>query len=87
LNTLHFQVHLYFSLFFPVVELLSSLFIGIILFYAGYNTIFQGDTSVGDIIAFIQFVSLLVRPLRQIADRFNNIASANYTQLIGLNLN
>ena len=63
----------YFSLFFPVVELLSSLFIGIILFYAGYNTIFQGDTSVGDIIAFIQFVSLLVRPLRQIADRFNNI--------------
>jgi len=63
----------YFSLFFPVVELLSSFFIGIILFYAGYNTIFQGDTSVGDIIAFIQFVSLLVRPLRQIADRFNNI--------------
>ncbi|RKW61868.1 MAG: ABC transporter ATP-binding protein [Riemerella sp.] len=63
----------YFSLFFPVVELLSSLFIGIILFYAGYNTIFHGDTSVGDIIAFIQFVSLLVRPLRQIADRFNNI--------------
>lgn len=63
----------YFSLFFPVVELLSSLFIGIILFYAGFNTLSNQNASVGDIIAFIQFISLLVRPLRQIADRFNNI--------------
>ena len=63
----------YFSLFFPVVELLSSFFIGIVLFYAGFNAIFNQNASVGDIIAFIGFISLLVRPLRQIADRFNNI--------------
>ncbi|CAD7809612.1 putative ABC transporter ATP-binding protein [Chryseobacterium aquaeductus] len=57
-----------FSLFFPVVELISSLFIGFVLFYGGYITI-----SAGVVIAFIQFISMLIRPLRQIADRFNNI--------------
>lgn len=63
----------YFSLFFPVVDLLSSIFIGIILIYAGYNVIGGKEVGAGDIIAFIQFISLLIRPLRQIADRFNNI--------------
>ncbi|WP_417430292.1 ABC transporter ATP-binding protein [Halpernia sp.] len=57
-----------FSLFFPVVELISSIFIGLILFYGGYIKIFPGE-----IIAFIQYISMLIRPLRQIADRFNNI--------------
>ena len=57
-----------FSLFFPVVELISSLFIGFILFYGGYITI-----SAGVVIAFIQYITMLIRPLRQIADRFNNI--------------
>lgn len=57
-----------FSLFFPVVELISSLFIGFILFYGGYISI-----SAGVVIAFIQYISMLIRPLRQIADRFNNI--------------
>lgn len=57
-----------FSLFFPVVELISSLFIGFILFYGGFISI-----TAGAVIAFIQFISMLIRPLRQIADRFNNI--------------
>ena len=57
-----------FSLFFPVVELISSLFIGFILVYGGYITI-----TAGEVIAFIQFINMLIRPLRQIADRFNNI--------------
>ena len=57
-----------FSLFFPVVELISSLFIGFILFYGGFITI-----KAGAVIAFIQYISMLIRPLRQIADRFNNI--------------
>lgn len=57
-----------FSLFFPVVELISSVFLGIFLFYGGWVKV-----SAGVIIAFIQYVSMLIRPLRQIADRFNNI--------------
>lgn len=57
-----------FSLFFPVVDLISSLLMGFILFYGGYVTI-----SAGAVIAFVQYIPMLVRPLRQIADRFNNI--------------
>ncbi len=57
-----------FSLFFPVVELIPSLFIGFILLYGGFISI-----KAGAVIAFIQYISMLIRPLRQIADRFNNI--------------
>lgn len=49
-----------FSLFFPVVELISSVFIGFILFYGGYVTI-----TAGVVIAFIQYISMLIRPLRR----------------------
>lgn len=57
-----------FSLFFPTVELISSIFIGFILVYGGYITI-----TAGEVIAFTQAINMLIRPLRQIADRFNNI--------------
>ena len=57
-----------FSLFFPVVELISSVFLGLILFYAGFI-----EVTPGTIVAFVSFISMLIRPLRQIADRFNNI--------------
>lgn len=63
----------YFSLFFPVVELISSVFIGLILFMAGFNALQGHNATPGAILAFIQFINMLIRPLRQIADRFNNI--------------
>ena len=65
-----------FSLFFPVVELISSLFIGFILFYGGYITI-----SAGTVIAFIQFISMLIRPLRQMADAPGGALSENARRL------
>jgi len=57
-----------FSLFFPTVELVSSIFIGLVFVYSGYITI-----TAGKVIAFVQFIHMLIRPLRQMADRFNNI--------------
>ncbi len=57
-----------FSLFFPTVELVSSIFIGLVFVYSGYITI-----TAGEVIAFVQFIHMLIRPLRQMADRFNNI--------------
>ncbi|SDE01824.1 ABC-type multidrug transport system, ATPase and permease component [Riemerella columbipharyngis] len=73
LRTALLKTVFYFSLFFPVVELISSVFIGLILFYAGYKALYSSDATPGEVIAFIQFISMLIRPLRQIADRFNNI--------------
>ena len=40
---------------------------------AGYNALTARDISPGQVIAFISYINMLIRPLRQIADRFNNI--------------
>lgn len=62
----------YYSIFFPVVEVLVALAFAIII---GYGTIllFNLEIQLGAITAFIMFVNLFFRPIRAIADRFNNI--------------
>ncbi|WP_185856075.1 ABC transporter ATP-binding protein [Blattabacterium cuenoti] len=70
----HFQTIFYFSIFFPIVEIISAATISIVLFYGGYHSIIEnGNVKPGQIIAFIFFIYLIFRPLRQIADRFNII--------------
>jgi ABC-type multidrug transport system, ATPase and permease components len=69
----HFKTIFYFSIFFPIVEIISAVTISIIVFYGGFHAIEMGNVKPGQIIAFIFFVYLLFRPMRQIADRFNII--------------
>ncbi|PHR71634.1 MAG: antibiotic ABC transporter ATP-binding protein [Lutibacter sp.] len=65
---------LYYSIFFPVAEILSSIAIGLLVWYGGLQIIAEGSsTDVGDIIAFIVMSQMLFRPLRQIADKFNTL--------------
>lgn len=64
----------YFSLLFPVVELISSFTVSAVVVLAGFYALeTQNTESIGDIFAFILFVNMLVRPIRQIAERFNSI--------------
>lgn len=63
----------YFSILFPVVNVISSLALGLIIILAGYSTLENHDISAGHVISFIMFIPMLVRPIRQIAERFNNI--------------
>ncbi len=64
----------YYSIFFPVAEILSSIAIGLIVWYGGMQVIAEGSvTEVGQIIAFIMYSNMLFRPLRQIADKFNTL--------------
>ena len=62
----------YNSIFFAVAELLSSITVGLIVWYGGVQNI-GGVTAegYGDIFTFILLSSLLFRPLRHIADKFN----------------
>jgi ATP-binding cassette subfamily B protein len=62
----------YYSIFFPIVEVLVAFAFAIII---GYGTIllFNSEIQLGSITAFIMFVNLFFRPIRAIADRFNNI--------------
>lgn len=63
----------YFSLLFPVVDIISALATGSLIWFGGLRTAVYGDVSVGDLIAFTQYVTLLTAPMRAIAERFNTI--------------
>ena len=61
------------SIFFPIAEISSSVTIGLLVWYGGFNVISGGDVSLGTIFLFIQMSQMLFRPLRQIADKFNTL--------------
>lgn len=63
----------YYSVFFPIAEILSSIGIGLIVWFGGGQAIKDTGISVGMIMGFIQFAQMLFRPLRQIADKFNQL--------------
>tara|TARA_R110002050_G_scaffold4573_2_gene22123 strand:+ start:34851 stop:36617 length:1767 start_codon:yes stop_codon:yes gene_type:complete len=63
----------YNSIFFPLADLVSSISIGLVAWYGGLNVVLDGAVSQGDLIAFIMFIPMLFRPLRQIADKFNTL--------------
>ena len=76
INNKHKKAHVktvwYYSIFFPIAEILSSIAVGLIVWYGGYQ-ILEGFTTVGAVIAFIKMSQMLFRPLRQIADKFNQL--------------
>ena len=64
----------YFSLFFPIIDMLSALSIGLAIWYGGWRSLVApGSVSIGDLTALIMFINMLYRPLRQLADRFNTL--------------
>lgn len=62
----------YYSVFFPIVEIISSIAIGLVVWYGAKETI-NGQASAGVIVAFIMYISMIFRPIRQIADKFNTL--------------
>ena len=59
-----------FSVFFPVVEMLSATSVGLLL-WLGVGHVVQGGLTLGVVLQFILYVFMLYRPIRQLADRFN----------------
>lgn len=62
----------HYSVFFPVVEILSAISIGLLVWW-GSKEILHHTFTVGKIVAFIMYINLLFRPIRQLADRFNTL--------------
>jgi ABC-type multidrug transport system fused ATPase/permease subunit len=64
----------YNSIFFPIADIISSLTLGFIVWYGGIGII-GGDstTTFGDFFAYTMLISMLFNPLRQIADKFNEL--------------
>ncbi|WP_446751479.1 ABC transporter ATP-binding protein [Tenacibaculum sp. L6] len=77
INNKHKKAHIktvwYYSIFFPIAEILSSIAIGLIVWYGGLQVIEDSAVSLGAIIGFIKMAQMLFRPLRQIADKFNQL--------------
>lgn len=63
---------LYYSIYFPVAEVLGAVGVGLLVWYAAQGQI-EGSISKGALIAFIMYNALFFRPIRQIADRFNTL--------------
>ena len=60
------------AVFFPVVEVLSAASIGLLVWW-GARDVISGFAKIGDIMAFILFIHMMYRPIRQLADRFNTL--------------
>jgi ATP-binding cassette, subfamily B, multidrug efflux pump len=65
---------LYNSIFFPIADIISSLTLGFVILYGGIK-ILGGDhfTTFGDLFSYTMFIGMLFNPLRQIADKFNEM--------------
>lgn len=77
INEKHKKAHIravwYYSIFFPVAEVLSSIAIGLLVWYGGLQSVNNVDVQPGEIMSFIMMTQMLFRPLRQIADKFNTL--------------
>ena len=78
INKGHRQAHVNavwaFSIFFPVVEILSSLSIAFLLVWGAFqflNPINNPKLMFSEIISFTLWIQMLFRPIRQLADKFN----------------
>lgn len=66
----HIRSVLAYSIFFPVVEILSAISLGFLVWW-GVKDVLAGFATLGDVFAYILFINMLFRPIRQLADRFN----------------
>ncbi len=65
----------YYAIFFPAVELLSSIAIGLIIWYGGGQVV-QNTITLGVLFAFIQYTEMFFRPIRDLSEKYNILQTA-----------
>jgi ATP-binding cassette subfamily B multidrug efflux pump len=71
----HLRAIRYFALFFPGVELLSSIALALILWVGG-GLILRDAMTLGSLVAFIQYAERFYRPIRDLAEKYNILQAA-----------
>lgn len=66
---------LYYSIFFPVVELIGAISGGLIIWYGGGEVV-QGVLTIGILISFIQYSEMFFRPIRDLSEKYNIMQTA-----------
>ncbi len=63
---------LYYAVFFPVVEIISALSLGLMVWWGAKSSL-EGLVSPGMLVAFPIYLNMLYRPIRMLADKFNTL--------------
>jgi len=61
-----------YAIFFPVVDLISALSLGLMVWY-GARGVLSEEVTLGAMVAFPMYINMLYRPIRMLADKFNNL--------------
>jgi ATP-binding cassette subfamily B protein len=77
INSEHYKANdrsvLYYSVFFPVIEVITSISLGLLVWWGTRKIVGEQLFDFGTITAFILYINMFFRPIRVLADRFNNI--------------
>jgi ATP-binding cassette subfamily B protein len=65
----------YYAVFYPGIDLIGAVSIGLIIWYAGGN-ILDGTVTLGTVIAFVQFNEMFWRPIRDLSEKYNILQTA-----------
>ncbi len=79
INALHRDANVksifYYALFYPGVDLIGAIAVGLIIWYAGVDAI-GGAVTIGTVMAFLQFNEMFWRPIRDLSEKYNIMQTA-----------
>ena len=65
----------YYAVFYPGVDIIGAVAVGLIIWYAGANAI-GGAVTIGTVMAFVQFNEMFWRPIRDLSEKYNILQTA-----------
>ena len=68
----HIRANWYFSIFFPVIEIIMAIALGLLVWY-GSTSALESRVSLGVVVAFIMYINMIFRPVRELVDKFNTL--------------
>lgn len=68
----HIRANWYFSIFFPVLEIILAIATGLLVWY-GSKQILANAISPGVVVAFLMYINMIFRPIRELIDKFNTL--------------
>jgi len=71
----HLRSITYYALFFPVIELFTSIALALIL-WSGGASILEGTVTVGVVAAFLQYARRFFRPIQDLSEKYNLLQGA-----------
>jgi ATP-binding cassette, subfamily B, multidrug efflux pump len=71
----HLKTIFYFSIFWPLVEVLASLAMALVVWYGGARALMD-QVTFGVLLAFIQYVRQFFNPIRGLSEKYNTLQSA-----------